>query len=47
MDMQFGEPTILGTIAQHIAGVGVPLNGADWIMAEDEIGEQSASGAGE
>lgn len=38
-----GEPSIGGTGSQDGAGVGVPLDGKDGGMSEDEIGVRSAA----
>jgi hypothetical protein len=45
--VQTGEPCLGGSLAQDGAAVGIPLDGADGLMAEDEVGEESAAGAGE
>lgn len=39
--------TLGGALAQDSAAVGIKLNCSDWRVSEDEIGEQSAAGAGE
>lgn len=41
-DSQAGE-----SLSEHLAGVGVPLDGDNWLVAEDEIGKDSAAGTGE
>lgn len=47
VDMQSGEPSLGASLAQHGAGVGIPFNGADGGMADDEIGKQSTAAASE
>lgn len=44
---QLGEPSVGGSFPQDSAAVGIKLNCSDWGMAEDEVGEESAAGAGE
>lgn len=39
MHVQAGEPAVSGAGSQDGAGVGVPLDGADWLVAEDEVCE--------
>jgi len=47
MDVQTGKPAISGSLPQDVAAVGVPLDCNDRLVAEDEVGEQAPSGAGE
>jgi hypothetical protein len=44
---QAGEPSLSGSLSEHLAGVSVPLNSGNWRMSEDEVGEQSAASSGE
>lgn len=37
-DSQAGEP-----LAQDSAGVGIPLDGNDWIVAQDEVGKDASA----
>jgi hypothetical protein len=45
--VQAGEPSLGGSLAQDSAGVSVPLNSGNWLVPEDEVGEQSAPCSGE
>jgi hypothetical protein len=45
--VQTGEPSVCGSLAQDLAGVGFPLHSNNWRVSEDEVGEQSAAGPGE
>jgi hypothetical protein len=44
---QLGEPSVGGSFSQDSAAIGIKFNCSDWGVAEDEVGEESAAGAGE
>jgi hypothetical protein len=44
---QAGEPSIVGSLAQDLAGVSVPLDSSNWRVSEDEVGEESTAGSSE
>jgi hypothetical protein len=46
MHSQPGEPSVVGSLSQDLAGVSVPLDSGNWRVSEDEVGEQSAAGSG-
>jgi hypothetical protein len=43
---QAGEPSVCGSFSQDLAGVGLPLDGHNGSVSEDEVAEQSAAGSG-
>jgi len=43
---QAGEPSFLCPLSEDVAAVGIPLNSGNWLMPKDEVGKQSAAGAG-
>ncbi|OGO33105.1 MAG: hypothetical protein A2Z03_02250 [Chloroflexi bacterium RBG_16_56_8] len=40
---QVGEPAFGGAFSQDSAGVWLPLDCANWIVSDNEVGKQSAS----
>jgi len=44
--LQAGEPSFCGSFPQDSAAIFVPLNSDNWLVSEDEVGKQSASGPG-
>ena len=47
MHAQVGEPSVGGSLTQDPAAVGIKFNCSDWLVAKDEVGEQSAASTGE
>jgi hypothetical protein len=41
--VQVREPSICGSFAQDLAGVGNPLNSDNWRVSKDKVGKQSSS----
>ena len=37
--VQAGEPSVGGSLAEHSAAVWLPLDGADGLVAKDDVGE--------
>jgi hypothetical protein len=45
--LQVWEPSFGGSFPEDLATVGVPFDGADGIMSENKVGEESTAGPGE
>ena len=45
--VQVGEPSVGGSLSEHGATVGVPLNGNDRVVSEDEVRKEPSTSPGE
>jgi len=45
--VQARKPSVGGSLTQHSAAMSVPFHSGNWMMSDDEIGEQAASSSGE